>query len=158
MFHQSNRTALFKSLWLVLIACSVLIAVGANAADDFNTYARGHAKDQVGGFWYFFKLICLVGGGVVCAISLGICVALAFEKASPQLQQIGYKGPVIAAICGGILCSITWFVGMSAKTASGTEIDNNTWQDLNGGSGSIISPDTNFNVASQQPIYYVPTV
>lgn len=157
MFHKSMRNHKPLALFSVLVGFG-LFASCANAADALDEFARGHLTQQVGGFWYIVQLVCLVGGGIVCATALGICIALAFEKAPPQLQQVGYKGPVIAMICGGLLASLTWLLGFSAKTASGQDINNSTWQQLNGGSSSIISPDTNFNVASQLPLYYVPTV
>lgn len=130
--------------------------VFAQNALAFDEYARGHAAKQVGGFWYLFKLVCLVGGAVVCASCIALCVALAFEKAPPQLQQVGYKAPIIGAICGGALASITWFVGFAAKSATGQDVDNSTWQQLNG--SIYINSAPAVYAETSQSIYYLKAV
>ncbi|UUA75188.1 hypothetical protein [Cellvibrio sp. QJXJ] len=134
---MKNKTLLFT---LAVIA-GVVIA-NPSIAQDFASYANGHATKQASAGMYMLKLFAMLIGVIGLIGSIIAIVMLAMEKAPPQLQQVGYKGPIIGIFCGGLLCSITWFVGFSASTATGSAQDQDTWQKLQNGSGSIL--DSNF--------------
>lgn len=110
-------------------------------AQDLDGLARGNITKQAGAGMYLLKLFAMLLGVIAMIGSLVAIVLLAMEKAPPQVQQVGYKGPIIALLVGGVLCSLTWFVGFSSSTATGTQYDQDTWNKLNQ-SGSVLEIDS----------------
>jgi hypothetical protein len=134
---MKNKTLLIT---LGLIAGGVLF-INPAIAQDLDSLARGHVTKQAGGFMYMMKMFAMIFGVLAMIGSLLAMVLLAMEKAPQQIQQVGYKGPIIGLIVGGLLCSITWLVGFSSQTATGTQYDQDTWNRLNQ-SGSVIELDS----------------
>jgi hypothetical protein len=126
---------------LGLFAAATLIAgpALAQATGGFANYVDNHGAAQITGGVSLVKMVAMLIGVILLVSSIIMVAMLAFEKAPPQLQQVGYKAPIIGIICGGLLTAITWFVGFAAATATGGQQDQDTWQRLNK-SSSIIVP------------------
>lgn len=133
---------------------AIFIPEIALAADDFATYSKNHATVQISAAGWLLRLVFMLLGIIALGGSIIAIIMLAMEKAPPQLQQVGYKGPVIALICGGLLCSITWLVGFSAKTATGADQDNDTWSKMNGGASINIPAEIETIASNIIPVSY----
>lgn len=117
--------------------------------NGFAGYVDGHATTQLTGGVSLIKLIAMLVGIILMVSSIIMIAMLAFEKAPPQMQQIGYKAPIIGIICGGFLTAITWFVSFAAATATGSQQDQDTWQRLNK-SSSVTIPNVQDQFGSVQ--------
>lgn len=129
---NTNKWVIAGAVVIGLAAVLGVEPAMAQGGSDLATYSDGHATEQLGGFARLMITFALVAGILITLVSLMAMAALAMDKAPQQLQQVGWKGPIITLIIGGVLTSIMWLVSSSAQTATGGDMDTETWQRLQG--------------------------
>ncbi len=121
-------------LALLLVAGT---AFGQQEGVAIGEHLDGHGTQQLSGVFRFFLQVVLFVGVVACAGAIWMGICLVFEKGPQQVQQIGWKGPIGGAILGGLMTSIPWVVLSGSQTVTGGGFDDDSWQRLQGGQGSI---------------------